>query len=345
MSTDALVFPFEVAQDLKLAVEDLTDAETGESFTGLRVQTVDDVGQHRIDIIDAKPAWSRLRAEVSFEFLPDKIAAVCSDVSRFQAETEAIVSVTCGPTKFRRGMRLQASGPNKWKGGIELARADVHATIELKPSIVRIVDCRPVEGFGCFSGAILAQGPSVQIIADKTARHFDGSIEWRWENFAESTNSWRAARKDDVFHLEPGEIPIMYLNLRWEHLKQTLEHEGRSGPAAAMRDMTAALIAQAGWTQLLATALASIQEEEDQFRVAGDAWRHDLVRLGLEEMYSELPAVERMKAACEDWQRPEMVGQLISKLGAIAQNRSRVGKLFSNAIQQTDAGVDFEPSN
>lgn len=341
MSTEALVFPFAVAEGLQLAVPRFAEG-TGTLLTNVRVQKVEDVGQHRIDIIDAKPSWDRLVIDCSIEFTEEQASEILPEPKSWAKEATAAVTIYCASTKYRRSVRLETSA-NGWAGQVSFSRTDVHGSVELIPFIVRSMDRKPVDGFGCFAGAILGRGPSVQVIADKTARRFDGSIEWRWEKFADSESPWRAARKDDLFHLEPGEVPVMYLNLRWESLKQTLEHEGRTGPAAAMRDMTAAVIGQAGWTQLLSTALASIKEEEGEYFVVSDAWRQDLVRLVLDEVYPDVPASDRLKMAYEDWNKADAVGELISKIGAIAQSRSRVGKFFHNAIEQTDAAADFEP--
>ena len=131
----------------------------------------------------------------------------------------------------------------------------------------------------------------------------------------------------------------MYLNLRYEFLKEILEYEGRTGTTAAMRDMAAAAIAQCGWAQLLLTAMASIKEEEGALVIVEEAWRKDLVRFALDELYKDQPPAERLRLSYQEWNDAATIGALISRIGALSQTKSRMGRLLSSAITEAEAIV------
>jgi hypothetical protein len=340
VSTSDIVYPYAVLGGVTLVVSNFVEATNGESLTGvLRREEGETAGQVRFDLIDAKPSWTGLQFDVSFELSQESASTVLPDPSVLRQDTVGIVSVRCASTKYRHGVRLQPRGEYGWRGTVEFARDDVLGVVELTPLVARTADIqgdRP-HGFAAFGGALLADGPPVQLVLDRSARRFDGSMEYKWENFASSDNPWLKARKDDVFHVEPADVPILYLNLRWGFLKPILDFEGRTGEGAAMRDMAAAAIAQGAWTELFMMALASIRDDGDEYSVGGEAWRRDLVRIVLNELYADQPESDRLRLAYEEWRDPSSVALIISKVGAVAQSRSTIGKLMEKAVKQVEA--------
>lgn len=344
MSTRALVFPHRVVEGLVLEVTNPVDSESGQGLRGIRVEREDEIGQERWDLVEAKPTWNGVELDLAFTLTAEQLVEIVPDPATCHDDLVGIVSVMCASTNYRRGVRLLPGAEGEWRGTLLLPREDVYGLVELTPTVVR---SRPAPAdtdprFASFPGAVLATGKAVQLICDRSGRRYDGSMEYVWEDFAQSKNSWRKARKDDVFHLEPGDTPTLFLNLRWPFLKPLLDFEGRSGTGAAMRDLTAATIAQGAWTQLFATAVASIVRDEDAYDVPGEVWRKDLVNVVLAEAYAELPADQRMGMAYEEWHDGATVGPLMSKIGAVAQSRATLGRLMDRAAKAMEAVASTE---
>jgi hypothetical protein len=339
MSTVEVVYPYAVVDNLELHVSSFTDGATGDALVNVITQTVDEVGQQRHDLVEARPRWAELQFDVSFTLSAEALAQVLPDPSAAARETVGLVSVRCASTKLRRGVRLRHAAGGTWRGTVGIARDDVYGLVELLPSLVRTTDLPEGgdEHFANFAGAVLAAGNSVAVVVDRAAKRFDGSMEYVWENFASSDDPWRASRRDDVFHLEPSETPRLFLNLRWGFLKPLLEYEGRTGASAAMRDMAAASIAQGAWTQLFMTAIASIVEDDEGHDVSGDAWRRDLATALAAELYPDVPASDRLDLAYQEWHDPSSIGVIVQKLGAYAQNRATLGKLLDRATKAMES--------
>ena len=174
MTTRETIIPFSVSTDIDLVITEICDAVSGEILTNIRRQAHDEVGQLRIDLIDARPKWDTIALGLEFSLTDQQVAAMVPADAELEEETVGIVTLSCSSTKFRKGIRLSPAG-RVFRGRVEVSRDDVNGVVELNPAVVRTTSASPAEGFATFVGALLGSGQSVEIIVDRAARRFDGS--------------------------------------------------------------------------------------------------------------------------------------------------------------------------
>ena len=342
MTTRTLVFPHVVEDGLALRI---ADPRNSDGVPLEKVTTSNDKLSGEIwDFVDATPAWSGLELELSLEVSNDMAGNFLPAGGSLDDDIHVLVSIMCTATNYRRGVRLERASDTLWRGDLLLHRDDLFHTVYLTPTVVRRRDAAGDvdDRYGKFAGAVLATGRTIELVVDRVARRFDGSIAFAWEDFATSDDVWRKERRTDVFHLDPGQIPTITLNLRWPFLKPMLDFHGQGGTGAASRDLATAAIAQSAWIQLLATAVASIQAEEDEYFVSGEQWREDIVLSVLPELYPDISEPSaRLARAYAEWREAATAGVLVCKLGALAQSRgTTLGKLMDRAVKAMDATLN-----
>jgi hypothetical protein len=185
-----------------------------------------------------------------------------------------------------------------------------------------------------FGGAVVATGPEVLLVVDRFARSYDGPIQYKWGKFAESDNSWIAGRADDVFFLDPNDVPRLHLNLRWNSLQPILKSSARTGSQAALKNAYAATITQCVWTQMLMVAVATITlDRETGDGVAASGWRGQLAKMIAGELYPDKTVGEALQILHANLRSAETAPTLIGQLGSLAHDRSSVGPLLEKAAQ------------
>jgi hypothetical protein len=343
MSTSKTLFPFRLKDNLELEVEVpmLKGSEVRLDNTAFLPDA--DYGTKQLDIASATPQWIALSVPVAFKLGMEDLTSLLATGEKDDAVV-GIISVRCSAAKYRHGVELQFDGISTWAGMVELERADIRNIVQLVPQVVRKENAKTsAEGAAEFAGAVIATGPTYDIIVDRDAKPYQGPVKYKWLNFAESTNPWIASRKNDVCYVDLGDVPVIYLNLRWKSLQPILQNEATTGMPAAMRNTYAAAIGQSGWIQLYLAAIGSIvYDEENDSYFAHPGWRLQLAKHVAEKLFPEASTAEAMRKLYEDFKDPERVPTIIAKVGSITHEQTDAGQLldraaFSVNLNQGDA--------
>ena len=337
MSTNQVIYPYSRIQRLRLDVVFIVDADTGAALPEIEMPDPEDYGQPEIGLPSGP--WETLRIGLEIRLEADLLGEVVPDPTLAADELAALVSVRCSATKNRRGIRLESSGEGVWSSSIVIPRSDIAGVTELAPTLVRVKDDSSAgeqTGFATFTGAILGEGTPVALVLERAPRLTDSDFSYKWEDFRHSTNPWIASRGDDVYYIDPQDVPRVHLNLRWASLQPILDTKAFVGMPAALKFTYSSAIAQAGWLQLLATAVASIREEDGEWNVLGSPWRADLVdRIGALK-YPDESESDRRRLLHQHFSDFSEVGALMSQLGSYAHDLSKMGTHFERAAKVVD---------
>jgi hypothetical protein len=198
----------------------------------------------------------------------DPVAAVLPDYEREDPPLETIVAARSLGSRFRRSVALTKDGDDAWIGELKLERRDVFGTIELEPLMVRTRPGQENGGFAGHVGARVAWGQIVVAQLDDPPTSSGENLEIKWDDFAKTSNAWRAEHPDALYLLEMDEeTPVLWLNEAIPHFKVVAHSRGRRGREMRVRNAVFATIASQVWTSLLsavATNLARLTQEDPE---------------------------------------------------------------------------------
>jgi hypothetical protein len=344
MATAKRFAPYPTSDRISLALAAFDDpAKPGEvDFDNVqRTSEFDPSGDLPVYDVSEKK-WDKLSFQLTAELATPELDRILGD-SGTAEDLQMIVTIVCKATKFRHGVVLLKSGEGRWVGDAALARNDVRGTVQVNPILVRSTS---VPGTGQQRGTMLATGETVAIYIDPPHRMIEGALEVRWDDFAQSGNDWRKTHPSDVFHLEPyGDAPVLYLNDGHVQMRQLLDNDSKRGADAALRDVTAALIAQTVWTQLAVIALASIDHdpESGNAELPPGGWQRDLLLAFLPRMYPGVADDLQARRAAADLDSVDGISGLMARVGSAVQDLVRTSKHVESAIRAYDSmRMDFE---
>lgn len=325
-----LVYQYNRIDDLELQVESFIDAERSVELEGVGLPSPE-YGARRWNLLDATPEWRELNFRVVLRLGLDQIAEVLPNSEDLESAAP-MVSLGCSATKFRRGYQLVQTEEGEWATEVHLVRADVRGVVTITPLLLRTKAAQEASGFATYIGAILGTGPEAELALDHLAPPPLGEFDYRYEVFAQSTNTKVAARPDDVFFLDLRQRPRVHLNIRWPSLQTILEAKARDGVNGALKRTFAAVIGQDIWTQVLITAVGSIRPGEgDEMNVAGGDWRSDIAARAGHELFPDETPNRRLQLLHERFNDADELGTLVAELASVAQKLAKTPKRLDDA--------------
>ena len=334
MSKAETIYPYERTDAVQLYLGSFRDASTDKAIEGVQFEG-QEYGAMRVFLPEAESILDTLRVDVTIVVAGETITALLHDDEVPEETISATLSLVCASTKLRQAFRLAWDEGNRhWTGTIELQRADLRGLAVLRPLLVRTTDATTEQpGRADFAGAIIGEGSSAQVIVDRSAKVYRSDFGYSWFDFAKKDHDWLKHRGSDVYYLEAGEAPHVYLNLGWPFLQPILDSADGAPEAVALRQCFGAMIRHGVWQQLLITAIASIRENEEGWTVLGEPWRADLAAQVGKALYpkdTEQGQLERLHAALTD---VADVGQLLARIGSLTHDYSDAGKLLEKAMK------------
>ena len=137
--------------------------------------------------------------------------------------------------------------------------------------------------------------------------------------------------------MEPySDRPRLFLNARYSELREILNSEAAKGGEAAVRDLTAALIADSVWVQLAVVAASAVTtgESDDSVGVAGAEWKRQLLENLSPGLYPDEPsAQERMRRLAADLQEGTGAASLVSRIGTLVQDMIATHRVIEAAVR------------
>lgn len=354
MSKAVQLYPHAVSGGLHLRLSDFDDPVTGETVAVRDLGRSDAEEEEGLPAsakgYDASPAnsrkWSKLTFKLTATLPTDDIAKIVPDTSDLSADTSLIVLLTCPSTKLRHGICLNHAERGLWTGYGVVQREDVRSIVWLRPQLLRVTGIPTDEAlpYATKAGSMIAFGEGVPVYIDPTPRLLNSTVVTMWEDFANSDDVWRREHPDDVFHLEPFVDPRLYLNSRYSQLREVLESSAKRGPDAALRDLTATLIAQPVLTQLATASLAALEPDEDSNSVSvPNGWRGDLVASVLPRLYpEEVDEEERARRAAREIRDADGAASIQSRLGTVIQEMVASFRVVETAIRTYESARERE---
>ncbi|CAN5346678.1 hypothetical protein BH24GEM3_BH24GEM3_07720 [soil metagenome] len=331
--------PYPTSDRLSLSLSAFDDPTSpGQlEFEGIQRKSEIGIEQSVYDVSDRD--WAKLTFRLETDLDPRELTRILPDTADPKSDAVVFVSLVCKSTKYRHGLRLRPSGEARWVGEAVVSRSDVKGTVQLHPMLVRTTRVPGKSGVPHHPGMILATGDPVALYTDPPSRLIEGAIEVRWQDFAKSKNDWREQHSSDVFHLEPyRDAPVLYLNEGHAQFRQLLENDSKRGADAALRDVTAAMIAQTTWTQLAVAALGEIvyDEESGEAELPGASWERDLLVAFLPRMYPSVADEMQVRRAAADFNASTELPALMARIGSAVQDLVRTSKHVEGAIRAYD---------
>lgn len=346
MPTKVHLDPYDISTGLQIRLVDAFDPENEES---VELQEVfnqnDELDQpfYSYDLSDEDLKWTKLAVKVEVRMPLDELRAVLPATAQVRDDTILVVSIQCESTKFREAHELPSQGDGFWEGTFTILRALSRGTVRIAPYVCRKTS-RPdpdTNSVAVEQHALIASGQPLRIFVDEANFTFKGDIDFKWEDFRESDNSWRRAHASDIYYLDTSRSrPLLFVNSRYKKLRSALQETSRHGVDAVVRYLANAGIAQAVWTQLYLTALGGIDYEEE----TGDAhppseeWKaHAVRRLG-SSLIPEQSEHDRLRSLAQQFRSPDRLPALMSKIGTAVQETVRSYKLLESAIKAGEKG-------
>jgi len=194
------------------------------------------------------------------------------------------------------------------------------------------------EGYASRVGSVIGQGDALQLLVDASALSLTQALVTTvWEDFSASENSWRREHSNCLFHLEPySDRPRLFLNARYSELREILNSEAAKGGEAAVRDLTAALIADSVWVQLavVAASAATPGEGDDSVSITGAEWKRLLLESLLPALYPDEPSGgERLRRLGADLHEATGAESLVSRIGTVGQDMLATHRVVETAVR------------
>ena len=341
------LYPYHVSPALELRLSDPFDPEQTDLNWG-SLQTSEDAESEETRYDVSEVQWRSMSLKLSAMLPVDELKEILPAGSDPERDTSMIVSVRCARTKLRKRIRLIQGANGTWKGDLMVRRPDVRSVIHLIPLVVRQTDIPDsaedeTDEKARYSGAIIAEGRRIALVVDPPEQPRDESVHVRWDDFRNSTDDWRKQHPSDLFHFEPYlEEPVLWLNARYTALQAALNSQAKHGTEAVLRDLTGALLANTVWTHLFVTAMGMYQEADlaDVVELPETGWKRQVLENFLPRLYPELDGDERLKRAVADYNDPEGIGTLMSRVGNAAQGAISLYKFVESSVRAAERTRD-----
>lgn len=342
MPATKTIYPYTTSYDLQLRPYDPFDPTQEEISFGW-LDRGEDGEMQKMDLT-GRADWRKLRIQLDANLPRAEMEDVLGSGSDWKEDTSLLVSVRCAATKFRRVVELAPGERYTWTGDVTVRRADVRSTVELHPLLVRTTGIptaqgAQLDGRASLASSVIATGRALRLTIDPTDRSIRGSLDIKWDAFAESEDHWRRQHARDLFFLDPhGDEPCLWLNSSYYELKAMLDGRSTKGVDAALRHLTNGAIAQTVWMQLFLTAAGSTMEAMgDDGPIAAEGWKKDVLTKFLPRLFPEEQTdedrVERLK---EMFGSPGQMATLMSLMGTAVQEVVDTGSLFDSAVRAVE---------
>jgi len=334
--------PFAFSDGIQLSLSDFDDPVTGRQVSaGTRGAVRGDDELPLTYDVSADPPWRKLTLGLTAKLPETELHRVIPPGRDPQKDASLVVSIVCPPTKYRQGVTLGAKLSGAWAGHVTLRREDLRGVVSLRPMLVLIPGPSqvPIEtGYAHRRGSVIGRGDPLQLLVDAPALSpMQTLVVTVWEDFSSSENSWRREHSNSLFHLEPySDRPRLFLNARYSELREILNSEAAKGGEAAVRDLTAALIADSVWVQLAVVAASAVTtgESDDSVGVSGAEWKRQLIENLLPGLYPDEPSAgERMRRLASDFQEGTGAASLVSRIGTVVQDMIATHRVIEAAVR------------
>ena len=290
MARDATFAPWTVSRELRLEVRAFRDADADaaikvhhEDLGGGAVRMAYDVGRHD---------WSRLRVDLVASFEEGGLRDVVHVGEDPETVATVLVAVVCPKTKLRMATPLERDRKGRYRGTVTLDRSDLAGVAHLHPIAARRQrpTTNPTRRRATDEGALIAEGPSIDLRIDEAASPFEGGLDVVWEDFRGSKDPFRSAREDHLFDVDTdGATPRLVLNRRYAQVHALLQGDAKgSDVSTAIRTALLAHVGSATLVHLFHAAVAELEPDAETGGVAmPEGWQGDVIRVLLPKLYAE----------------------------------------------------------
>jgi hypothetical protein len=211
-------------------------------------------------------------------------------------------------------------------------RAETYDTVGLFVRVVRFSPgCHGVDDRGYFHGAILAESDVLNLYLDDVSRPVDSQIRWQWVDFENHTDDFLRKKKSELFYVDAGTPPTVYLNSRVRDLQKVLNDKGRKTATTVTRLSFESAIATTAYLQLLVTAVSTLRRSEDGHDIEVQAsWKGSLARRVASELFGSDGASgdDALKMLADALEDPGQRAQVYARLSVLSQGFGHAGKRF-----------------
>jgi hypothetical protein len=334
------ISPFAVSDGIQLSLSDFDDPVSGRPVSSVTRGALGGDGEPTVYDVSAEPPWRKLTLGLTANVSETELRRVLPPGLASKHDVSLVVSIACPSTKFRHGATLGAKSAGTWAGHLTLSREDLRGVVSLRPLLVLTPrSSKPLleAGYAHRGGSVIGRGDTLQLMVDASALSpTQALVTTVWEDFSSSENSWRREHSNSLFHLEPySDRPRLFLNARYSELREILNSEAERGAEAAVRDLTAALIADSVWVQLaVVAASAATIEEDDSVTITGAEWKRLLVENLLPALYpDEANAAERLRRLGADLHEGTGAESLLSRIGTVVQEMVATHRVVEAAVR------------
>jgi hypothetical protein len=336
------IAPFAFSDGIQLSLSDFDDPVSGRQIRPITRGVVSGDGDLPLTYdVSADPPWRKLTLGLTAQLLETELRRITPPGRDPREDVSLVVSIACPSTKYRHGVTLGMKSSGVWAGHVTLRREDIRGVVSLRPMLVLTPgtpEPSTQEGYANRGGSIIGRGGPLQLLMDASALSpMQSIVVTVWEDFSSSENSWRREHSNSLFHLEPySERPRLFLNARFSELREILNSEAAKGAEAAVRDLTAALIAESVWVQLAVVAARAVTtgESDDTVGVTGAEWKRQLLENLLPGLYPDEPnAGERLRRVAAELEDGTGAASLISKIGTVVQDMIATHRVIEAAVR------------
>lgn len=280
---------------------------------GRFVQEAVDLDSH---LLDLRGTWSHARVVLEVSPAPGLVEQVLPEDERDTPPLAVLVSVRCGVTRLRRGVRAELSGDAPVLVAIDVDHDEILGAAELIPFLVRTRDAAsPATGFARARGSRVAGGRAWTLRTDLEQSPSGKYLELQLKSFRDDPLV-PAPERGAVWRLDAMvEQPILWLNLDHAAIANLLRYDGSQGRRARARDVIFDRIAASVWTRLFLLATDNvIRTGEETY-----GWEEAVLDYLLPDLYPGVPTkaarLERLRQEHDD------LHLLLAKLDAVLQVR------------------------
>jgi hypothetical protein len=336
------ISPFAFSEGIQLSLSDFDDPVSGRPVSPTTRGAASGDGELPITYdVSAEPSWRKLTLGLKAKLSEAELRRVTPPARDSKDDLSLVVSITCPSTKYRHGVTLRPKSAGSWAGHLTLRREDLRGVVGLRPMLVltpRSSRSSTETGYAYRGGSVIGRGEALQLLVDASAHSpTQALVATVWEDFSSSENSWRREHANGLFHLEPySDRPHLFLNARYAELREILNSEAAKGAEAAVRDLTAALIADSVWVQLVvvAASAATPGEDDDSVSVTGAEWKRLLLESLLPALYPDEPnAGERLRRLSSDLHESTGAESLVSRIGTVVQDVLATHRVVEAAVR------------
>ncbi|MFO0448479.1 MAG: hypothetical protein ACK52I_07410 [Pseudomonadota bacterium] len=324
----------------ELSVESICHVDSGAQVEGAVLDLDPVYGEPSIDLTPVE-SWTTLTLKLSVRIDPGSLAAALQDGESVPESLRVLAALEARAAKVRRAVQLKHHD-GKWNGEIRLERTELAGSGMITLRVARRSNSSiSLPGVAAFRGAIIGESRPIALYFDDWEKPYNGPIKYRWEKFRESQDPWIRSRKGDLFLVDPGSVPTVYLNLDIPELQAVLESKARRGAVAVLRDSTATTIAVGVWQQLVIAAVLGAVEASGSGEppVVPPDWRGAVLSASLRFLYPDDVPADALAKFSREFEDEAQRMMLVARLASTAQGLAGASRVFeSSAKKAIDVG-------